>query len=200
MCCSPPLLHQLVLPSARVFHALLSPSLLRLTSASAAPHLAEFPFQCPRLMITYFHFYSTSELRNAPMCPICFPAPCPLPLRRSWAFFFSIGTESGVRSSPLTLCECALLESISPPLWTKKPSSVKILSRQVINRDIIPRLRLCHTGCVGEKEHVCSHPWWKPKEGFYDGDWVRDGRPGSPLLQVMFTRGPERFPGPTEPE
>lgn len=164
MCCFPPLLHQLVLPSARVFHALLSPSLLRLTSASSAPHLADFPFQCPRLMITYFHFYSTSELRNAPMCPICFLAPCPLPLQRSWAFFFSNGTESGVGSSPLTLCECALLELLSrihPPSTLNKKTflfaNLKCTGK-LLTEILFPGCVFVTQAARGEKEHACSHP------------------------------------------
>lgn len=128
------------------------------------------------------------ELRNAPLCLICFLAPrSPLP----WS-----GCEDlGVLSSHLILCESALLEQpsqINPAFAQskgKRASSVQTLSCNgaQLTEILLPGRSSVTLAVWGENLHVCSPLWHKQKEGFYDIDPVKDGRPGSALLQVMWT-------------
>lgn len=128
------------------------------------------------------------ELRNAPLSLICFFALCSPP---RWS---GCG-DLGVLSSLLILCESTLLEQssrINPPFTLskgKRASSVQTLSCNCAQlTEILLPGRISVTLAVwGEKVHVHSHLWHEQKEGFYDRDPVRDGCPGSALLQVMWT-------------
>lgn len=128
------------------------------------------------------------ELRKAPLCLICFLAPCSLP---PWS---GCG-DLRVLSSPLILWESALLEQpsgISFPFTLskgKRASSVQTVSCNgaQLTAILLPGLISVTLVVWGEKVHVHSHLWHEQKEGFYDRDPVLDNRPGSALLQVMWT-------------